>query len=217
MPCCLSGLIGMPRGTFHHFSRQDRQQQAQACCATKTGWPRIGVCFPSFCGLAGASRMRIKSSQCRRIVSKPLSDMYFLSAAERRKRLRNFDLPSFRNAASNVRLSGMGVVTPSPTAASFALLPRNGSSAAAHQTIAGELYHITASRGKSDTHPFTLNSRGVAESRRGFTGSVPTGFRSADTRQSGFHLCSFRDTFHGSYYTIFTSRRFLFPHFLPKT
>ena len=109
MPCCRSGLIGMPRGTFHHFSRQERQQQAQACCATKTGWPRIGVCFPSFCGLAGASRMRMKSSQWRRIVSKPLSDMYFLSAAERRKRLRNFDLPSFRNAASNVRFSGMRV------------------------------------------------------------------------------------------------------------
>ena len=116
MPCCLSGLIGMPRGTFHHFSRQERQQQAQACCATKTGWPRIGVCFPSFCGLAGASRMRMKSSQWRRIVSKPFSDMYFLSAAERRKRLRNFDFPSFRNAASNVRLSGMSVVTHSPPA-----------------------------------------------------------------------------------------------------
>ena len=31
-----------------HFSVQPRQQVAVACWATNTGWPRIGVCLPSF-------------------------------------------------------------------------------------------------------------------------------------------------------------------------
>ena len=53
-----AGGISVPLGTFHHFSRQLRQQQAQACCALNTGCPRIGVCLPSFGGFAGASRVR---------------------------------------------------------------------------------------------------------------------------------------------------------------
>ena len=89
-----AGGIAVPLGTFHHFSRQLRQQQAQACCALNTGCPRIGVCLPSFGGLAGASRVRTKSSAWRRIVSSPLSAMYFLSASESRKRLLNFDFAS---------------------------------------------------------------------------------------------------------------------------
>ena len=105
------------------------QQQAQACCALNTGCPRIGVCFPSFGGLArlsrslfaslsplgvaasprvaaparggyGARRVRTKSSQWERIVSIPFSAMYFRSASERWKRLLNFDFPSRANAAS---------------------------------------------------------------------------------------------------------------------
>ena len=76
------------------------EQQAQACCALNTGCPRIGVCFPSFGGLAGASRVRMKSSQWERIVSIPFSAMYFLSADERWKRLRKFDFDNRVKAAS---------------------------------------------------------------------------------------------------------------------
>ena len=45
------------------------EQQAQACYALNTGWPRIGVCRPSFGGLASVRRVRMKSSQRERIVS----------------------------------------------------------------------------------------------------------------------------------------------------
>jgi len=76
------------------------EQQAQACCALNTGCPRIGVCFSSFGGLAGARRVRMKPSQCERIVSIPLSAMYFLSDSERWKRFLNFDFFSRANAAS---------------------------------------------------------------------------------------------------------------------
>ena len=95
-----SGGISVPFGTFHHFSRQLRQQHAQACCALKTGCPRIGVCLPSLGGHAGASRVRTKSLAWRLIVSIPFSAMYFLSASESRKRLLNLDFASLRNAAS---------------------------------------------------------------------------------------------------------------------
>ena len=95
-----SGGISVPSGTFHHLAMQPRQQQAQACCALKTGCPRMGVCLPSFGGCCGASFMRTKSSACRRIVSIPFSAMYFLSASERRKRDRNFDLANLAKAAS---------------------------------------------------------------------------------------------------------------------
>jgi len=75
MPCWRSAGMATPRGTFHHFARQLRQQQAQACWAMKTGCPRIGVCFPSLGGFAGARRMRTKSAAWRRIVSRPFSAM----------------------------------------------------------------------------------------------------------------------------------------------
>ena len=58
-----SGGMSVPFGTFHHFERQSRQQQAQACCALNTGCPRMGVCLPSLGGFAGARRVRMKSSQ----------------------------------------------------------------------------------------------------------------------------------------------------------
>ena len=99
MPRCRSAGISTPRGTRHRFARQSRQQQAQACCALKTGCPRIGVCFPSFGGFAGARHVRMKSSQWERIVSSPLSSTYFLSASDRWNRLRNFDFASRANAA----------------------------------------------------------------------------------------------------------------------
>ena len=124
-----SGGMSVPFGTFHHFDRQSRQQQAQACFALNTGCPRIGVCLPSFGGFArlsrslfaslnplgvaasprvaaparggyGARRVRMKSSQWRRIVSMSLSAMYFLSASESLNRLRNLDFASRWNAAS---------------------------------------------------------------------------------------------------------------------
>ena len=49
-----------------HFARHPRQQVAVACCATKIGCPRIGVCRPSFCGWASAShrRMAIVQTAC---------------------------------------------------------------------------------------------------------------------------------------------------------
>lgn len=89
-------------GTFHHFSRHPRQHVAVACCALNTGWPRIGVCLPSFSGCAGARRCRTKSSACLRMVSIPFSAMYRLSASVRPKRLRNLDRASFANASSKV-------------------------------------------------------------------------------------------------------------------
>lgn len=89
-----SGGISVPLGTFHHFARQPRQQHAQACCALKTGCPRIGVCRPSFGGFAGARRVRMKSSAWRRIVSMPFSAIYRLSANERWNRDRNFERAS---------------------------------------------------------------------------------------------------------------------------
>ena len=100
MPCCRSAGMATPCGTFHHIARQSRQQQAQACCATNTGWPRIGVCLPSLGGLDGARRVLTKSSQCARINASPLSATYFLSASERWKRLLNFDFASCANAVS---------------------------------------------------------------------------------------------------------------------
>ena len=78
-----AGGIGVPFGTLHHFSMQPRQQQAQACWARNTGWPLIGVCRPSFGGVEGARRVRMKSSQWRRIVSMPFSAIYCRSSAER--------------------------------------------------------------------------------------------------------------------------------------
>ena len=44
-----------------------RQQVAVACCATNTGSPRRGVCFPSFNGCDGTSRLTIKSFACSRM------------------------------------------------------------------------------------------------------------------------------------------------------
>ena len=95
-----SGGISVPGGTFHHLAMQPRQQHAQACCALKTGCPRMGVCLPSFSGCDGASFVRTKSSACRRIVSIPFSAMYFLSDSERRNRDLNLDLPNLAKAAS---------------------------------------------------------------------------------------------------------------------
>ena len=72
---CRSGESSTPRGTLHHLFRHPRQQVAVACCAVKTGCPRIGVWRPSFSGQAGASRCRTKSSAWRRRASRPCFPM----------------------------------------------------------------------------------------------------------------------------------------------
>ena len=48
-------------------------QDTQACWARNTGWPFIGVCFPSLGITAGARRIRMKSCACFSIFSLPLS------------------------------------------------------------------------------------------------------------------------------------------------
>ena len=100
MPRWRSSGMSVPRGTFHHFARQLRQQVAVACWATNTGCPRIGVCFPSLGGFAGARRVRTKSAAWQQIVCRPFSAMYRLSASERWNRLRNLDRASRANADS---------------------------------------------------------------------------------------------------------------------
>lgn len=72
---CRSGESSTPRGTLHHLFRHPRQQVAVACCAVKTGCPRIGVWRPSFGGQAGASRCRTKSSAWQRRTSRPCFPM----------------------------------------------------------------------------------------------------------------------------------------------
>ncbi len=62
---CSEAVNSRPFGKWCHFSMQPRQQQAVACWAIKTGWPRIGVCLPSFAGSAGATLSRIKSQAWR--------------------------------------------------------------------------------------------------------------------------------------------------------
>ncbi len=54
-----------------------------------TGWPRIGVCFPSFAGSFGASRFATKSSAWDLMVSMPFSRTQALSLSERENPARN--------------------------------------------------------------------------------------------------------------------------------
>lgn len=103
--CCCAVLSSVPGFTLYHLYRQPRQQQAVACCATNTGCPRIGVCFPSFGIYAGASRIRTKSSAWERIFSMPLLFMYSLSFSPSEKRDRNFDFSSRARACSTVCIS----------------------------------------------------------------------------------------------------------------
>lgn len=83
------------------FLEEPRQQHAVACCAMKTGWPRMGVCRPSFGGQAGASRLRMKSAAWRCMVVHPFSFMYRMSPAFRRKRLLKVEHASLSNRGSS--------------------------------------------------------------------------------------------------------------------
>ena len=97
---CWIWLSSLPVCILCHFRIHSRQQVAVACCAINTGWPRIGVCFPSFGITAGASRFAIKSLACCRIVSSPFSRTYSLSFSFRWKLLRNFEFPSRSNSCA---------------------------------------------------------------------------------------------------------------------
>lgn len=68
--CCIR-LNSLPGCIFVPLSNALLQHVAVACCATKTGCPFIGVCFPSFGITAGASLFAINSLACSLIVSKP--------------------------------------------------------------------------------------------------------------------------------------------------
>ena len=95
--CCSAIVNCLPAGIWCHLLKQPRQQQPVACWAMNTGWPRMGVCLPSFGISAGASLRATKSSACWRIVVNPFEATYSLSFAERRKRLRKEDLESLTN------------------------------------------------------------------------------------------------------------------------
>lgn len=62
MRFCSSSVSSRPIGTWYHLFRHPRQQQAQACWAINTGCPRMGVCWPLFGMIAGASRVLLKSA-----------------------------------------------------------------------------------------------------------------------------------------------------------
>ena len=88
---CSASVIGRPAGIPCHFARHPRQHVAVACCAMKAGCPRIGVCFPSLRGSAGASRWATKSAACERITSHPFASKYAFSRAPSRNRDRKRD------------------------------------------------------------------------------------------------------------------------------
>ncbi len=67
-----------------HLARHERQQVAVACCAMNTGWPRIGVCLPSFAGAAGERRLATKSAACVKITGSPRASRYASSAVPSR-------------------------------------------------------------------------------------------------------------------------------------
>src|SRR5271165_3748511 len=96
----LCGCQGIPFGIPCHFSRQPRQQVAVACWATKIGWFLIGVCLPSFGGLAGARRSSMNFSPCDITASNPLRSRYSLSAAGSRNRRRKEERASLSNTSS---------------------------------------------------------------------------------------------------------------------
>src|SRR5271157_4025765 len=89
-----------PLGIPCHFSRQPRQQVAVACWATKIGWFLIGVCLPSFGGLAGARRSSMNFSPSDITASNPLRSRYSLSAARRLNRRRKEERANLSKTSS---------------------------------------------------------------------------------------------------------------------
>lgn len=90
---------GRPAGMPCHLARHPRQQVAVACCATNTGWPRIGVWRPSLRGAAGARRSRTILSACAAMVSHPHHATYARSPSESRNRDRNRERASLSRSA----------------------------------------------------------------------------------------------------------------------
>jgi hypothetical protein len=89
---CSASDNSCPRSIPCHFSRQPRQQVAVACCATNTGCPRHGVCLPSFCGAAGASRCSMNARACSSTISRPFCARYSRSFGPSLKLRRKRDL-----------------------------------------------------------------------------------------------------------------------------
>jgi hypothetical protein len=71
----------------------------------KTGCPLIGVCLPSFLGLAGAILVIINLYACSFMVSRPLTAIEFRSFCERL----NFDLNLDRFKVLSVRNISPGI------------------------------------------------------------------------------------------------------------
>lgn len=108
-----SSVSGRPFGIRCHFSRHPRQHAAVACWATKTGWPRIGVCRPSFFGSAGASRSRSNFLPCSNTTGSVFSARYARSFGPKRNRLRNRLFESAANRSSRSRMSACQKAIPS--------------------------------------------------------------------------------------------------------
>lgn len=108
--CCAS-VSSTPFGTRYHLFRQPLQQQAQACWATNTGCPLMGVCLPSLGITAGASLARTKSAACARTASNPFSAIYRLSLSVRWNLARNEDFCRRSSASSIVAIERIILIT----------------------------------------------------------------------------------------------------------
>jgi hypothetical protein len=98
-------VSSQPRAIPCHFCRQPLQQQAVACCATKTGCPRNGVCFPSFASQAGANRAATKPRACSSTVESPQSRRYARSRSSSLNRRRKGERASAANTSSRDLIS----------------------------------------------------------------------------------------------------------------
>ena len=86
---CVSMCFG---SILCHLYRQFLQQVAVACCAMKTGCPRIGVCLPSLKVIGSAKFLLTKSIVCDLILSIPFVLMYSISFSFKWKELLNLEL-----------------------------------------------------------------------------------------------------------------------------
>jgi len=86
-----------------HFAKHPRQHVAVACCAMKTGCPRIGVCFPSFAGAAGASRWAMNVAACSSTTALPFVIKYARSFGPSAKRRLNGDCANTSKSSSRLR------------------------------------------------------------------------------------------------------------------
>ena len=98
--------------------RQVRQQVAEACWETKTGWPQYGVCLPSLYGVAGNKRPANIFLACCLITGRPFSSRIDLSLCPNRnlarkgRELKDISLCSITSLFINL-LSQRGELSPS--------------------------------------------------------------------------------------------------------